>query len=137
MLFTSFDFNDLCLLEGALRAHETNQGVLYGWVKYRNYSTDAYEFPKNFVLGEVSVFETLTLEDEKLMQNGKYVNTIKVAEDRWEKIKEQLFKRIGDDPEIKERLLRIFKGHKKTVNLDNEILGTTDTVCHKINYFGP
>ena len=137
LLFTSFDFNDLCLLEGALRAHETNQGVLYGWVKYRNYSTDAYEFPKNFVLGEVSVFETLTLEDEKLMQNGKYVNTIKVAEDRWEKIKEQLFKRIGDDPEIKERLLRVFKGHQKTVNLDNEKLSTTDTVCHKIDYFGP
>ena len=57
LLFTPFElrfYEDLGLLEGAIRPHETNQEIKYGYVRYRNYSAQTIELPKNFELGEVS-----------------------------------------------------------------------------------
>ena len=56
-LFTSAgieSYEDLQLLESASRAHETNCGVKYSWVKYRNFSTYSYEIPKGYIIGEAS-----------------------------------------------------------------------------------
>lgn len=139
LLFTPFElkyYEDLCFLEGAIRSHQTNKGLNYAYIKYRNYSAYPYELPKKIVLGEVSTFETLNSEDEIKLQQGAYVNTIKSTEDRWSKIQKELLGKV-DNPEIQERLLRVFKKHQGTVSLENEILGTTDTIVHKIDYHGP
>ena len=129
-------YEDLCFLEGAIRPHETNKGIIYAYIKYRNYSASSYELPKNMILGDLSAFEMLNSEDNLKMQQGVYVNTIKSSEERWLKIQQELLGKV-DDSESQERLLRVFKRHQSTVSLDNEILGTTDTVVHKIIYEGP
>ena len=49
----------------------------------------------------------------------------------------KLLERIDKNPEIEERLLRVFKRHQKTVSLEHEILGTTDSIVHRIEYEGP
>ena len=137
ILFSQFElkfYEDLCLFEGAIRPHETNKGVKYGFVRYRNYSEYPYELPKNLVLGELSAFDALNSEDDARMQQGMYVNAIKSSEDRWNKIKTQLLAKVGDDSELQERLVRVFRKHQSTVNLEGEVLGTTDSIVHKIDY---
>ena len=52
------------------------------------------------------------------------------------KIQKELVNK-AEDSEIRERLLRVFERHQNTVSLDDEILGTTETVVHKIDYQGP
>ena len=126
----------LWLHEGAIRPHETNRGVMYAYVKYRNYSESAILLRKRKIVGDISVFETLNKEDEVKMKKGLYVNTIKTSEDRWLKIQKELVNK-AEDSEIRERLLRVFERHQNTVSLDDEILGTTETVVHKIDYQGP
>ena len=135
---TEFEcFEDLHLLESAIRPHETNNEVKYSWVKYRNYSAYPHEIPKGYILGDIVEYEDLTSQDEDKMEKGVYINAVKICEDRWSKIKEKLLERIDKNPEIEERLLRVFKKHQKTVSLEHEILGTTDTVVHRIEYEGP
>ena len=139
LLFSPFElksYEDLCFLEGAIRHHETNKGILYAYIKYRNYSAHSYELLKHTTLGEISTFDLLNEDDNLKMQKGVYVNTIKTSEDRWMKIQQELLGKV-DNPDIQERLLRVFKRHQGTVSLDNEVLGTTDTVVHKIDYHGP
>ena len=71
-------------------------------------------------MGDIVEYEDLTSQDEDNMKKGIYVNAVKISEDRWNKIKEKLLERIDKNPEIEERLLRVFKMHQKTVSLEHE-----------------
>ena len=141
LLFTPFElqrYEDLGLMECTIRPHQTNQGSKYGFVRYRNYSAYPYELPKKFALGEISAYDTIVDEDLVCMQDGHYVNAVKSYVDRWEVIQQQLLEKVNESSsEVRERLLRVFSKHQRTVNLPGEVLGTTDTVIHKIDYFGP
>ena len=129
---------ELGMLEGVIRPHTTNKDVNYGFIRYRNYSAYPYELPKHFVLGELYAYDTLNHEDDVRMLEGNFINAIKSSEDRWNEIKDQLLEKVRNaEPDVHERLLRVFKKHQKSVNLEGEVLGTTDTVTHKIDYFGP
>ena len=130
-------FEDLHFLESVITPHETNEEVKYSWIKYRNYSAYSHEIPKSYILGDIVEYEELSDSDQENIEKGIYVNTVKVSEDRWKIIKGKLIEKVKEDPEIEERLLRVFKKHQKTINLENEILGTTDTITHKIEYEGP
>ena len=80
LLFTPIElrfYEELGLLEGAIRPHTTNKDVNYGFIRYRNYSAYPYELPKNLVLGELSAYDTLTQEDSVRMSEGNFINTIK------------------------------------------------------------
>ena len=59
-------FEDLHLLESAIRPHETNNEVKYSWVKYRNYSAYPHEIPKGYILGDIVEYEDLSKEIKKL-----------------------------------------------------------------------
>ena len=140
LLFTPTEieqYEDLHLLESTIKPHETNQGVKYSWIKFKNFSTYPHELPKNYILGEVSEYMDLTSEEKMNMQQDGFINTIRNTEDRWNQIKSQLIEKAAQNQEIQERLLRVFQDHQNTVNLEGEILGTTDTVIHKIDYHGP
>ena len=140
ILFTPTElqnYEDLQFLEGTISPHETNREIKYSWLKYRNFSTYPYEIPKGYIVGELSEYVELNNEDTVNMQQGGYINAVKASEERWNTIKDALIQKAGGDSEIQERLLRAFQNHQNTVSLENEVLGTTDTVVHKIDYEGP